>query len=148
MKSTDCGLLHGESRSAVERLDAPLRAHVAAGGPSLPIFQRLLAEGRIARGSLRLLAQSAPIPESLRTFRSGLPTDPRDAFVGLRDPGVLRAYWAEAFCPSVDTDVDQVRYWMQPIRETRPQSAACQHDQAPTAAVATAKSTRTSSRCD
>lgn len=124
---------------------------VGAGGLSLPIFQRLLAEGRIERGSIRLLAQSAPIPEYMWTFRSGLPTDLReslrDAFVGLRDPAALRAYRADAFIPSVDADVDRVRHWMERILEARLQSAACERDPARSAAAAKGKGSRASSRC-
>ena len=124
---------------------------VKAGGLSLPIFQRLLAEGRVERGAVRLLAQSAPIPEYMWTFRSGLPTDLREAlraaFVCLRDPAALRAYRADAFIPAVDADVDRVRHWMELILEARLQSAACERDTGPTATTGKGQAPRASSTC-
>lgn len=96
---------------------------VVAGGLSLPIFQRLLAEGRIAREEVRLLAESPPIPEYMWTFREGLPAELRDdlrrAFIGLSEPAALSAYRAEAFIPAVDADVDRVRHWMERILQAR-----------------------------
>ena len=96
---------------------------VKAGGLSLPIFQRLLAEGRVGRDTVRILAESRPIPEYMWTFRNGLSRDLREsirqAFVGLRDPAALRAYRAEAFIPAVDADVDRVRNWMEHILQAR-----------------------------
>jgi phosphonate transport system substrate-binding protein len=92
---------------------------VAAGGLSLPIFQRLLAEGRVPPGAVRILAESPPIPEYMWTFREGLPDDLREtlrrAFIDLRDPEPLRAYRAESFIPAVDADVDRVRSWVEAI---------------------------------
>ena len=96
---------------------------VTAGGLSLPILQRLLGEGRVARGAVRILAESRPIPEYLWTFRSGLSVDLREsirqAFIGLRDPVALRAYRAEAFIPAGDADVDRVRHWMEHLLQAR-----------------------------
>ncbi len=96
---------------------------VPAGGLSLPILQRLFAEGRVDPGAARILAESRPIPEYLWTFRNGLSMDLREsirqAFVGLRDPAALRAYRAEAFIPAVDADVDRVRHWMEHILQAR-----------------------------
>lgn len=101
---------------------------VKAGGLSLPILQRLLAEGRVERDTVRILAESAPIPEYMWTFRAGLADDLREslrqAFVGLQDPAALRAYRAESFIPSVDADVDRVRHWMEHILQARLQSGA------------------------
>lgn len=96
---------------------------VAAGGLSLGVFRRLLGEGRVDPAAVRVLAESAPIPEYMWTFREGLPAalreDLRQAFVGLRDPAALAAYRAEAFIPAVDADVDRVRHWMEEILEAR-----------------------------
>ncbi|WP_217160959.1 PhnD/SsuA/transferrin family substrate-binding protein [Thiocystis violascens] len=39
---------------------------VAAGGLSLPVFRRLVAEGLVDGDAVRLLAESPPIPEYIR----------------------------------------------------------------------------------
>lgn len=96
---------------------------VTAGAVSLPILERLLAEGRLPSGSVRVLAVSPPIPEYMWTFREGLPTELREAlrraFVELRDAQALAAYRATAFIPAVDADVDRVRQWMEEILQAR-----------------------------
>jgi phosphonate transport system substrate-binding protein len=92
---------------------------VSAGGLSLPIYQRLLAEGKVDGDAVRILSVSRPIPEYMWTFREGLPTDLREAlrsaFVELRDADALGAYRADAFIPAVDADVDRVRNWMESL---------------------------------
>lgn len=96
---------------------------VAAGGLSLPVFRRLLAEGRVDGESVRLLAESPPIPEYMWTFREGLDEDQREtlreAFLDLRDPAALRAFRAVSFIPAVDADVDRMRNWMERILQAR-----------------------------
>ncbi|MDD2770105.1 MAG: phosphate/phosphite/phosphonate ABC transporter substrate-binding protein [Methylococcus sp.] len=98
----------------------------AAGGLSKPIFERLLKEGKIDAASVRVLAESSPIPEYLWTFRSGL--DPafkdevRKAFVQMSDPDALKVFRAEAFIPAVDADVDRVRNWMETIARDHPEA--------------------------
>lgn len=98
-------------------------AAVAAGGLSLQVFRRLLAEGRLERRAVRILAESPPIPEYLWTFREGLPEALREAirraFFELREPAALSAYAAESFTLAVDADVDRVRHWMEEILEAR-----------------------------
>ncbi|TBV97359.1 phosphonate transport system substrate-binding protein [Azotobacter chroococcum] len=95
----------------------------AAGGLSLQVLRRLLAERRLERRAVRILAESPPIPEYLWTFREGLPVELREAirraFFELREPAALSAYAAESFIPAVDADVDRVRHWMEEILEAR-----------------------------
>jgi phosphonate transport system substrate-binding protein len=97
---------------------------VAAGGLSMPIYLRLLDEGKIDANAVRVLAESLPIPEYMWTFREGL--DPafreevRKAFVDLNDPEALKVFRAVAFIPAVDSDVDRVRRWIDAIREQNP----------------------------
>lgn len=113
---------------------------VAAGGLSLPIYQRLLAEGRVDRDAVRILAESRPIPEYMWTFRNGLPEELREsirqAFVSLRHPAALRAYRAEAFIPAVDADVDRVCNWMEHLLQARLDPASLGHfTEQPTASL-------------
>ena len=97
---------------------------VAAGGLSMPIYQRLLTEGKLDGQAVRVLAESPAIPEYLWTFREGL--DPafkeevRQAFIHLSDPEALKVFRAEAFIPAVDADVDRVRGWVDAIRQATP----------------------------
>ncbi|PWC42403.1 phosphate/phosphite/phosphonate ABC transporter substrate-binding protein [Azospirillum sp. TSO22-1] len=99
-----------------------------AGGLSLPIYQRLLKEGKLDPAKVRVLAHSPAIPEYMWTFRQGL--DPavketiRKAFVGLTDPEALGVFRAEAFIPAVDSDVDRVRLWIETITRDRPLAAS------------------------
>jgi len=97
-----------------------------AGGLSMPIYQRLLKEGKLAPGATRILAESPAIPEYMWTFRPGL--DPafkeeiRKAFISVTDPEALKVFRAEAFIPAVDSDVDRVRNWIGAISKDRPDS--------------------------
>lgn len=97
-----------------------------AGGLSMPIYQRLLKEGKLAPGATRILAESPAIPEYMWTFRPGL--DPafkeeiRKAFISVTDPEALKVFRAEAFIPAVDSDVDRVRTWIGAISKDRPDS--------------------------
>ena len=97
---------------------------VAAGGLSMPIFNRLIKEGKINADAVRVLAESPPIPEYMWTFREGL--DPafkeeiRQAFIHVDDPAALGVFRAEAFIPAVDSDVDRVRIWVDAIRAANP----------------------------
>jgi len=104
-------------------VEAVLKRSVLAGGLSLPVYRRLQAEGRIDRDEVRVVAESAPIPEYMWTFRDGLSdelrTHIRSAFVHLNDAGALKCVDAEAFIPAVDADVDRVRIWMERILEAR-----------------------------
>lgn len=110
--------------------DAVVQRSVSAGALSLTVLRRLLSEGRVDGERIRILAESAPIPEYMWTFRAGLPEDVREglrqAFFGLRDAAALQVYKAEAFIPAVDADVDRVRGWMEQILQAklRPYPAA------------------------
>jgi phosphonate transport system substrate-binding protein len=96
---------------------------VAAGGISLPVLERLIAEGRLDGKSIRVLAESAPIPEYMWTFREGLSVEfrqaMRQAFIDLKDPAPLSTFRADSFIPAVDADVDRVRIWMEHILQAR-----------------------------
>ena len=95
-----------------------------AGGLSLPIYQRLIREGKIDGAKLRVLAESPAIPEYMFTFREGLDPafreDVRKAFVSITDPAVLQVFRAEAFIAATDSDVDRVRTWIEAIRKESP----------------------------
>ncbi|THF62755.1 phosphate/phosphite/phosphonate ABC transporter substrate-binding protein [Pseudothauera rhizosphaerae] len=108
--------------------EAVARRSAEAGALSLTVLERLLAEGRIEAGAIRVLAVSAPIPEYMWTFRAGLPEALRDAvreaFVDLRDPEALAVYRAVSFIPAVDADVDRMRGWMEAILQARLRPAA------------------------
>lgn len=99
---------------------------VAAGGLSMPIYNRLLAEGKIDRNAVRVLAESAPIPEYMWTFRQGLAPafreEIRKAFISVSDPQALKVFRAEAFITTADADVDRVRGWIEAIRKSNPDS--------------------------
>jgi phosphonate transport system substrate-binding protein len=103
---------------------AVARGRADAGGLSLPIYQRLLREGKIDAGATRVLAASPAIPEYMWTFREGL--DPafretiRKAFIEVTDPAALGVFNAEAFIASTDSDVDRVRNWIEAIRKESP----------------------------
>jgi len=119
---------------------------VSAGALSLPIFQRLLAEGQVAPDSVRILAESQPIPEYMWTFREGLAPTLREAlrqaFVNLKDAEALNAYRAAAFIPAVDADVDRVRHWMEDILQARLQATSLRYPFAQDAALAGADGLR------
>lgn len=89
---------------------------VAAGGLSMPIYNRLIKEGKLDPAKVRVLAPSPPIPEYMWTFREGL--DPafrdeiRNAFLGVKDQKALDVFRASAFVPAESADVDVVRRWV------------------------------------
>lgn len=99
-----------------------------AGGLSMPIYQRLLKEGKIAANSVRVLAESPAIPEYMWTFRPGLDSafkeKIRKAFLDVTDPEALKVFRAQSFIPAADSDVDQVRHWIDVIVNENPDAAA------------------------
>jgi phosphonate transport system substrate-binding protein len=96
---------------------------VAAGGLSLPIYNRLIKEGKLDPKAVRVLAPSPPIPEYMWTFREGLPPafreEVRKAFLTVTDPAALSVFRADAFVPAVDSDVDVVRRWVDALEKVR-----------------------------
>jgi phosphonate transport system substrate-binding protein len=94
---------------------------VAAGGLSQPIYQRLIGEGKLDAGKVRVLQESPPIPEYMWTLREGLdPTfreELKQAFLDMRDPEALKVFRAEAFVPAKDSDVDPVRRWVEAVEK-------------------------------
>lgn len=100
---------------------------VSAGGVSKPIYERLLSEGRIAPGKLRVLQDSPPIPEYMWTFRDGLAfafrEEIRKAFLELADPAALAVFRAERFIRCTDSHVDRVRDWIAAVQATTPHAA-------------------------
>ena len=86
---------------------------VAAGGLSMPIYNRLIAEGKIDPKAVRILAQNIPI-------RTDLGKEIRKAFINVTDPEALKVFRAEAFIPCVDSDVDRVRSWIEAIHKENP----------------------------
>lgn len=96
----------------------------AAGGLSMPIYQRLLREGKIDPKATRVLAESPAIPEYMWTFREGLAPALKDkirqAFLQVNDPESLKVFRAEAFIPATDSDVDRVRTWIAAIDKANP----------------------------
>jgi phosphonate transport system substrate-binding protein len=95
----------------------------AAGGISLPIFERLLREHKIDSAKLRILVTSRPIPEYAFTFRAGLdPAFRKDvaaAFLALDDPATLGVFRAERFVSAEDADFRQVRDWITALKADR-----------------------------
>lgn len=101
---------------------------VAAGGLSMPIFKRLIDDGKIEAASVRVLAESPAIPEYMWTFRQGLTPalkeKIRHAFINIDDPEALKVFRANAFVAAADTDVDLVRHWIDVIGGERPDALA------------------------
>ena len=93
----------------------------AAGGISRPVYERLLAEGKIDPAKVRILMTTRPIPEYAWTFRASLDRALRqkiaDAFFSIDDPAVLGVFNAERFIPSADSDLELVRGWVDALRE-------------------------------
>jgi phosphonate transport system substrate-binding protein len=89
---------------------------VSAGGMAMPVYNRLLKEGKIDPKSVRVLAESPPIPEYMWTFREGL--DPafkeeiRKAFLEVSDPEMLKVFRAVSFVPCDEADLQRVRGWI------------------------------------
>lgn len=89
---------------------------VAAGGLSMPIYHRLIKEGKLDPKTVRVLAESPAIPEYMWTFREGLAPafqeEIKNAFLSVQDPAALGVFRAEAFVPARSSDVDIVRQWV------------------------------------
>lgn len=94
---------------------------VAAGGLSQPIYQRLIGEGKLDAGKVRVLAESPAIPEYMWTLREGIDPAFREeltqALLEMSDPEALKVFRAEAFVPAKDSDVDPVRRWVEAVEK-------------------------------
>lgn len=94
---------------------------VAGGGLSQPIYQRLISEGKLDAGKVRVLQESPPIPEYMWTLREGI--DPAfrkkltQALLEMNDPEALKVFRADAFVPAKDSDVDPVRRWVEAVEK-------------------------------
>jgi phosphonate transport system substrate-binding protein len=97
----------------------------AAGGISLPIFERLVSEGKIDGKALMVVELSAPIPEYSWTFREDLDKTfrekIREAFLSLSDAPALNVFRADSFVPSRDDDYEIVREWVTAVKSSAPQ---------------------------
>jgi phosphonate transport system substrate-binding protein len=101
---------------------------VAAGGLSMPIFKRLLSEGKLDIDNVRVLAESPAIPEYMWTFREGLEPEIKEkirkAFITISDPEALKVFRAQSFIAASDADVDLVRHWIDVISSEHPDAVA------------------------
>ncbi|MHB8771538.1 MAG: phosphate/phosphite/phosphonate ABC transporter substrate-binding protein [Syntrophales bacterium] len=84
-----------------------------AGGLSKPIFETLVQKGVIDPGKVKVLAESNPYPQYPWTMRSDLKPElkerVRNAFLGLKEKEVLKAFKAEGFGAMTDRDYDVIR---------------------------------------
>jgi phosphonate transport system substrate-binding protein len=87
--------------------------HAQVGGLSKPIFESLVERGMVDPAKVKVLAESRPYPQYPWTMRSdlaaGLKERIRTAFLGLRDPEVLKPFKADGFGPITDKDYDVIR---------------------------------------
>jgi phosphonate transport system substrate-binding protein len=127
----DAGLAAGRDYTKVVlgAHDAVARAvaghKVDAGGLSMPIYRRLIGEKVIDPSTVRVLAESQPIPEYMWTVRQGLEPNLRErlrsALLSVKDPRALAVFRATAFVEARDGDVDIVRRWVEQVRAATPE---------------------------
>ncbi|HEV7370210.1 phosphate/phosphite/phosphonate ABC transporter substrate-binding protein [Arenibaculum sp.] len=97
--------------------DAVARAveagNVQAGGLSRPIFESLIERKVIDPAKVKVIGETGAIPNYPWTMRSDLSPDLkeriREAFLGLDDAAVLKAFKADGFLPITDADYDVLR---------------------------------------
>ncbi|ARQ01762.1 phosphonate transport system substrate-binding protein [Pseudorhodoplanes sinuspersici] len=97
--------------------DAVARAvqsgQVQAGGLSQEIFNALVAKGTIDGKKLVVLAESDPIPNYPMVMQGNLApelkTQITSAFIGLKDPAILKTFRAEGFVATDDKAYDILR---------------------------------------
>lgn len=84
-----------------------------AGGLSEVIFNHVLARKLIDPGKVKVLGYSKEYPQYPWAMRSDLKPALKDkvraAFLGLKDPAVLKNFKAEGFAPITDADYDVIR---------------------------------------
>ena len=107
----DYRMVHLGTHDAVAR--AVQNGQVPAGALSKAILDTLFARGMVDRAKLVEVALSDPIPNYPMTLQGNL-AEPlkaaiREAFLGLRDPEVLRAFRVEGFAPTNDAAYDILR---------------------------------------
>lgn len=86
---------------------------VNAGALSRPIYENLIKSGRISADKLRILAETRPIPNYPMAMQSkltpALKEQIRNAFVGISDPAILKAFRAQGFAATSDSAYDVLR---------------------------------------
>ena len=86
---------------------------VPAGALSKPIFETLLAAKKIDGAKVRILVETAPIPNYPMAMQSKLTSPTKDAirkaFLDIKDPAILKSFRAEGFAPVTDADYDVLR---------------------------------------
>jgi phosphonate transport system substrate-binding protein len=87
--------------------------HAQVGGLSKPIFESLVERKMIDPARVKVLAVSSPYPQYPWTMRSDLAPSLKEriraAFLGLRDPEVLKPFKADGFGPITDEAYDVIR---------------------------------------
>ena len=90
-----------------------MRGNVDAGGLSKVIFIGLVEKGTIDKTKVKVIAESAPIPEYPWVMQTDLSPalreEIRKAFLELKDPAILKALKADGFASIRDSDYDVIR---------------------------------------
>ena len=98
---------HDAVARAVESGKAPV------GALSRPIFDSLVKAGKIDAAKVRVIAETAPIPNYPIAVQSKLSPylkgELRAAFLDMRDPAILKSFRADGFAPMSDHDYDLLR---------------------------------------
>ena len=115
----DQGLVSGRDYRAVYlgAHDAVARAvlagQVQAGALSRPIYDSLVKSGKLDGSRLRVLAETAPIPNYPIAMQAKLAPALKDqirkAFLDMKDPEVLKSFRAEGFAATNDKAYDVLR---------------------------------------
>jgi phosphonate transport system substrate-binding protein len=107
----DYRVVHLGTHDAVAR--AVQAGQVPAGALSKPILDTLVKRGTIDASRVVELDQSAPIPNYPIVMQGNLAPalkqNIRDAFLGMKDKEVLKAFRVEAFAPTTDEAYDVLR---------------------------------------
>lgn len=87
--------------------------HAQAGGLSRPIFESLVERKIVDPSKVKVLEYSKPFPQYPWTMRSNLKPELKEkirtAFLGLKDPAVLKPFKADGFDAITDGHYDVVR---------------------------------------
>jgi len=107
----DYKVIHLGAHDAVAR--AVETGKVPLGALSRPIYESLIKSGKLDGSKLRILAESAPIPNYPMVMQSGLnpklKEQIRAAFLELKDPGLLKNFRASGFGATDDKAYDVLR---------------------------------------